>query len=71
MATLVVVAADTPTGTIHIHAAITTPVATPTGMTTYGLVIVVKFSATRSLNCSGMQAGPDFTSDSLVTCYFA
>ena len=38
-----VVAEDTLTGMNHIIAAITTPVATPTGMTTYGLDIVVKF----------------------------
>ncbi len=38
---------DTLMGTIHIPAAITTPVATPMGMTTYGLDIVVKFDAFR------------------------
>ena len=36
-------------GTIHTAAAITTPVAIPTGMTTYGLDIVVKFDAFRCL----------------------
>jgi len=38
---------DTPTGTIIMAAAVTTPVAIPTGMTTYGLDIVVKFDAFR------------------------
>jgi hypothetical protein len=38
---------DTPTGTIDIQAAIITPVATPTGMKTFGLDIVVKFNASR------------------------
>lgn len=40
---------DTPMGTIHMAAAVTTPVAIPTGMTTYGLDIVVKSNAFRCL----------------------
>lgn len=39
------VAEDILMGMNHIIAAITTPVAIPTGMTTYGLDIVVKFDA--------------------------
>lgn len=40
---------DTPTGTITMAAAaVTTPVDTPMGMTTYGLEIVVKLNAFRS-----------------------
>ena len=39
---------DTPTGTIAMAAAaVTTPVDTPMGMTTYGLEIVVKLDAFR------------------------
>lgn len=41
---------DTQMGTILMAAAaVTTPVATPTGMTTYGLEIVVKLDAFRNL----------------------
>jgi hypothetical protein len=40
---------DTLMGTIHMAAAVTTPVAIPTGMTTYGLDIVVKSNASRCL----------------------
>ena len=47
-----VVAEDILTGTNHIIAAITTPVAIPMGMTTYGLDIVVKFGA---FPCVGAQ----------------
>jgi hypothetical protein len=36
-------------GTDHIRTAITTPVATPMGMTTYGLDVVVKFDAPSTL----------------------
>ncbi len=43
MALEVAVVVVIPTGTIHLHAAITTPVATPMGMKTFGLDIVVKF----------------------------
>jgi hypothetical protein len=38
-------------GTNHMAAAVTTPVAIPTGMTTYGLDIVVKSNASRCFGC--------------------
>lgn len=45
-AAVAVVVVDTRMGTV-LKAAITTPVATPTGMTTLGLDIVVKSDASR------------------------
>ncbi len=49
MVLVVAVVEDTPTGTDLTQAVITTPVATPMGMKTYGLDIVVKFGAFFSL----------------------
>ena len=50
---------DIPTGTDLIQAVITTPVATPMGMKTYGLDIVVKFGIFLSLARSGILVGLD------------
>jgi hypothetical protein len=50
---------DIPTGTNPTQAAITTPVATPMGMKTYGLDIVVKFGAFPSLTHSDILARLD------------
>ena len=52
-------AEDIPTGTNLTQAAITTPVATPMGMKTYGLDIVVKFGTFPSLTRGDILAGLD------------
>lgn len=59
-----------PTGTIHIQTAITTPMDTPTGMTTYGLDIVVKFDASRTLLRKEASSELDFTHASHMTLSF-
>lgn len=56
-----------PTGTDLTQAVITTPVATPMGMKTYGLDIVVKFDTSLSLALRDILAGLEVSQSCLTS----